>query len=246
MVRMDNLSRNVTEQIIVDHLKKYSKIKNPPKMVKLVHHSSDESKMGFAFVELASHDDAQKVIDNVHLTKLEGRKCWIDLCSDVDDRNESQRGKTSTVVLMNVHYEIDRDAITSLCEKYGNVMRVSLPKDKEGYPRCMAFVDTDSNESAERLFDNLHGVKLKNLTICACFKGRGGERGLGRGRGRGRLGQALKQSVLKKGKKGGARVNVRPSGSKSGGRSKLKSGSTAKKAGRTSNKGGRKKGVKTA
>jgi len=60
------------------------------------------------------------------------------------------------------------------------------------------------------------------------------------------LGQALKQSVLKKGKKGRGRGGIRPSGSKFGGHSKLKSGGTAKRAGKTAKKGGRKKGVKTA
>merc|ERR1719499_2877013 len=40
-VKMDNLSRNVTEQMIADHLRKHSKIRNPPKTILLRHHLTD-------------------------------------------------------------------------------------------------------------------------------------------------------------------------------------------------------------
>merc|ERR1719348_2425895 len=59
-IRMSNLSRKVTEQHIVNRLKKIQFIK-PPKSISLRHHPTDENKMGFALIELQSLKDALRV-----------------------------------------------------------------------------------------------------------------------------------------------------------------------------------------
>merc|ERR1712130_207928 len=105
-------------------------------------------------------------------------------------------------------------------EEYGDVRGISLPKDKEGYPLCFAYVHMDTKKSAERLFDELHGVKVKNVPIWVTFKSSHRSRGRVRGRGRGR--------VRGRGRRRGSSASVRPSGSRFNGRKKLEGGSSGK------------------
>merc|ERR1719334_2578839 len=69
---MWNLPSNVTEQVIADHLRDYSKITNPPQSIKLF-----RSERTSAMVKLQTHEDAQMVVQNVNGTKLNGRICWV-------------------------------------------------------------------------------------------------------------------------------------------------------------------------
>jgi len=71
-IAMWNLPSEVTEQMIADHLRDYSKITNPPQSIRLF-----RSERTSAMVKLQTHEDAQMVVQNVNGTKLNGRICWV-------------------------------------------------------------------------------------------------------------------------------------------------------------------------
>merc|ERR1719474_761314 len=140
-IKMDNLSRKVTEQHILNHFRKYSKISNPPTSISLRHHPSDEDKMGFALIEMASHEDSLKVIQNVTMTELKGRKCFVEIWfkqSNPRILKEGRRGKTMRVRLSNLHYKMGVDEVTALCKEFGATKSVKVMSDRKGYPHCAA------------------------------------------------------------------------------------------------------------
>lgn len=170
VISMENLPRTVTEGIITDHLRKYAKITNEPKCIRLLQDSNNETKMGYAIVELQSCEDAQMVINNINLTEIEGTKCWIQLAEQWKGRNESQKGKSTEVVLRSLNREITRQQITSLCEKYVNVKYIKLvPRGENGYPGIMAKVTMTKFEEADYIFDALNGFKVDNIPIWTSF-----------------------------------------------------------------------------
>lgn len=190
-IRIDNLSREVTEQVLVTHLKEKVKIKKPPKEIRLVHHPKNNGQLGFAFVEFATSKLARSARDKViqKNTTLHGKKLWAHPVPQADeDRRLSRRGETNTCILQNVHYKLDDGKIKKICAEYGEVTRVSRPSDRMGYPRPTVFVDMEDAKSAAKLFDALHGTVFEGLAIKTAFNkaerpNRSRDRVRGRGRG---------------------------------------------------------------
>jgi len=201
-IKMSNLSRKVTEQHILNHFKQHSKIKKPPISISLRHHPSNEDMLGFAVIEMQSHEDALKVVQNVDGTELRGTKCAVKLgYSPLHKRQESQRGQTRKVILGNLHYKMGIAETLKLCKEYGKVKSVDVNTNKEGYPTCAAFVEMANAEEAARLFDGLHGKKVNNLVIRTKFMSQ--NPGV-KGRARPKRAGGLKKVTAKKKLKGSA------------------------------------------
>merc|ERR1712083_62008 len=80
-------------------------------------------------------------------------------------RHESRRGKTKRVVLYNLSAGIERSEIEDLCREYGAIAQLSKISKSTG----SATVIMTEIESASRLFDGLHGVKVRNMPIGTRF-----------------------------------------------------------------------------
>jgi len=70
-VQMSNLPRKVTEQNVADHLRKHSKISNPPVSITLQEQG--------AIIVMRSHEDAMKAVQNVTMTKMKGTTCFVEM-----------------------------------------------------------------------------------------------------------------------------------------------------------------------
>jgi len=250
-IKMSNLSRNVTEQHILNHFKEHSKIKKPPTLISLRHHPSSGNKLGFAIIDLQSHEDALKVIQNVNGTELKGTKCIVKMgYSPIHKRQESRRGQARKVILKNLHYKMGEAEIKKLCKEYGTVKSVAVNTNKEGYPTCSAFVEMADPKGASRLFDGLHGKKVSNLVIRTTFMGQNpGAKAKGRGRSK-RAGKLKKVSAKKKMKGSAFSGKKKMSGKKMSGKNKMEKLAAAfsklsavKGKGKAKGKG-KKKGIK--
>jgi len=165
-VRMSNLPRKVTEQNIADHLRKYSKISSPPISITLRDQPLDDGKMD-AVIDMKSHEDAMKSVQNVTMTKMKGTTCFVDLMRD--SRHEALRGRTANFHLYRLHDKADHLEVKELCKEYGAVKSVWVRKGLYG---GSAKVRMESKEAASRAFDGLHGKKVEGKVLNTAFVSR--------------------------------------------------------------------------
>merc|ERR1712130_679244 len=69
----------------------------------------------------------------------------------------------------NLHYTLKQNDVLNLCAEFGQVEHVQIWYDKNGYPTGCASVTLNDSDDAIKVFQGLHGKKVKNLTICTAF-----------------------------------------------------------------------------
>merc|ERR1712062_206610 len=106
------------------------------------------------------------VFDGLHQKKV--RRCSITTAFSArrSVAHNARRGKTTKVVVHNLHSKMSRAEIEDLCRKYGRTKSVQITRDKEG---CQAVVEMKNYNAASRLFDGLNGKKVKNMVIRTNF-----------------------------------------------------------------------------
>ncbi|PKA56790.1 Nucleolin 2 [Apostasia shenzhenica] len=191
--------------------------------------NEDGSFRGFGHVEFGSEWAAQNAL-KLHGQKIRGRRARIALSckksSDVpNERKESnscdkvEHDVSQTVFVKGFHKSLEEDKIRCLLEEHfgscGEIMRVSIPQDKEtGRSKGFAFVLFNDQGAVPRAFE-LNGTNLGGCTITVKEPstlgdnhgrassgvrpaGQGVARRGGRGRGRGgrQRGSHFKQNVV--------------------------------------------------
>merc|ERR1712173_30843 len=72
----------------------HSQINNPPISINVRNQRPRDGKME-AIIEMSSHQDAIKTVQNVTMTKLEGTMCFVDLMSVRQKRKKSTKKSAS-------------------------------------------------------------------------------------------------------------------------------------------------------
>ena len=113
-IKMENLASDVTEQMIANHLFKCSEIIHRPRKIGLRGNSQNK----VAIVQLSSAEDAQKMRDNVCMTTLEGKKCWVELVMIKEDgsgnyisRYSALRGQSKGVRVQSTKLNVQKKFI---------------------------------------------------------------------------------------------------------------------------------------
>ena len=99
-----NIAFDVTEDEISEIFKRVGNVVN---CHLVVDHNTNRSK-GFAFVEMESEDDAEKAMDDLDGTKLNGREIVV---SEARERQKTQRGPRDNYP----RYNNDRQIICPTC-----------------------------------------------------------------------------------------------------------------------------------
>jgi len=115
------------------------------------------SARGFAFLSMGP-EDAQKAIDNMTGTQLDGRR--INVNKSLPKGQKSQRSQQTKLYVGNLSWGTEEYALRELFEEYGNVVDCYVPHDREtGQHRGFAFVTMDA-DGAGRAADETDGYEL--------------------------------------------------------------------------------------
>jgi len=90
---ISNLPKGVTEQNVADHIKKFGKIKTPPKSIMLKRNKTN----GFVAVNFASKEDALKTMKGINGTQMKGQDVcvWVQLLSGQQQKRLKEKIKDS-------------------------------------------------------------------------------------------------------------------------------------------------------
>jgi RNA recognition motif-containing protein len=97
---------------------------------------------------------------------------------------------SKTVYIANIPWGTSEQILRDLGTKYGEVAGVRLPLDFEGRVRGFAFIEYNSEDSAQKAIENINGYELdgRQLRAAEASGNRNNDGGGFRGRGRGRGG----------------------------------------------------------
>ncbi len=148
--------------------------------VKIPTRSEDGKPRGFAFVEMASPDEARDAIAQFNGVDLHGRDLVVDY------QNESRGGerggsgggkrgapaaKNSKLFVRNIDDSVSEDELYSLFEQAGQVLSVKIPTDREtGYPKGFGFVEMGSVDEAERAIETLNQTALGGKELMIAYQ----------------------------------------------------------------------------
>merc|ERR1712130_491100 len=100
------------------------------------HHLNDESMPGRASILCYNKGIAEKLVDNLRLTRLSGKRMWIQFMRDPTDstRNEHLEGQTTSVMIHNLHYTVQQQQSLSMVSGFGRVVECRVLA-QNGYPK---------------------------------------------------------------------------------------------------------------
>lgn len=138
---------------------------------------------GFAFVTLASEEEAQRARSEVQGTMCAGRALSVREFSQGSPKAPPRpRGEEPTVFLGKLPFDATQEEISQFfsAQGMGPVVRVTLPTGPDGRPRGFGFATLETQEAANEAVERLNGAALRGRSIVvspAQPRGRGGPGG---------------------------------------------------------------------
>lgn len=145
--------------------------------VKIPLKPEDSKPRGFAFVEMASTELAQKAIKELNGVILDERELSVDYSKEErkthssGNRYQNPETKTSKLFVRNISQEVSEDELEELFNQSGKVISVKIPIDRDsGYPRPFGFVEMSSVEEAKNAINDLNNVEIGGQVISVSYQ----------------------------------------------------------------------------
>lgn len=124
--------------------------------------ASDQS-MGYGFVQFASEDSAQKAIEKLNGTLLNGKHVYVGPFLRKQDREMSvDKTKFTNVFIKNLSESITEDDLERIFGEYGSLTSKVVMRNEDGTSKCFGFVNFENAEDAARAVESLNGQKFDN------------------------------------------------------------------------------------
>jgi len=140
---------------------------NPP-FLELHLHSEGELP-SYAIVGMATHQQAQEVVDKLIMAEIAGQRVWAKQ-TPKPRRNPVLRGKVNSLEIGHLPLNMEMDEIEAMCAEYGDVLRVKEDLDRNGYFQRSASVVMSTAKEAAAVFDRLHDEKVRGCRIITRFR----------------------------------------------------------------------------
>ncbi len=160
-----NVSWNLTEQDVIDiftNVGTVSSVKMP------LNPRSGRSK-GYAFIEMASPEDAQNAIDQLHGAMVDNRELAV--MEQDESRTEGGAQANPKLFIRNVGGTVTEDELYHVFKEAGEVISVKVPIDQmSGLARGFAFVEMGSTEQAQVAVDTINGKAIHDQALEVKFQ----------------------------------------------------------------------------
>ncbi|MBM3227867.1 hypothetical protein FJZ27_03340 [Candidatus Peribacteria bacterium] len=149
------ISWNTTEQALSEYLSTVA----PVLSVKIPTDKMSGKSRGFAFVEMQSAEDAQKVIAELNESELDGRYLRINIAREEDT-------EPCKLYVAGLADSVTDETLKQYLSEGGSVTGVSIVFDRDtGRSRGFAFVDTASEQDSEAIINACNGKMFEGKSI---------------------------------------------------------------------------------
>jgi multiple RNA-binding domain-containing protein 1 len=156
-----NLSFDTTEDGLRIHFERVVAIRSVRIATKKNPKSGPPLSMGFAFVEFATTADAMMAVKSLQNSDLDGHKLELKVSTKKDDSGRGrERGQAVKVggtklLIRNLPFEANKKELKELCQPFGSIKSIRIPKKFDGEHRGFAFVDFLTKKEAKSAFEAL-------------------------------------------------------------------------------------------
>ncbi|KAM4041235.1 nucleolin [Anomaloglossus baeobatrachus] len=140
----------------------------------------DGSSKGIAYIEFNTEGEADKAIEELQGSEIEGRAMVIDFTGDKRQNAGGRRGPggdSKVLLVNNLSYSATEDSLQEVFEK---ATSIRIPQNNQGKPKGFAFVEFSSAEEAKDALDSLNNTEIEGRSIRIEISQGGGPHG-GRG-----------------------------------------------------------------
>ncbi|GMM50850.1 polyadenylate-binding protein [Starmerella bacillaris] len=164
-VYINNLGPNIEEQTLRDMFSKFGEIKT----FKLVTPEDNKNK-SFALVDFTNHDSAQKAVDELNDTEVDGLKIYVGRAQSKYERKNELKKKFekmrldllnkfqgTNLYIKNLHDSVDNEKLKEIFSPLGNILSAKVMVDSQGKSRGFGFVSFGTPEEANKAITEMNG-----------------------------------------------------------------------------------------
>uniref|UniRef100_A0A7I4CMI5 RRM domain-containing protein n=1 Tax=Physcomitrium patens TaxID=3218 RepID=A0A7I4CMI5_PHYPA len=154
-------------------------------VVEVIYDKLSGRSRGFAFVTMASHDDAQALINALDGSDMGGRALKVNFPQSQKDKPRFEKSEArpptadrrprddpNKLFVGNIPWGCDEAAMTSLFSPYGSVVDAKIVYDRDsGRSRGFGFVTMEKVGDAQTAMENLDGTELDGRELRVNFAG---------------------------------------------------------------------------
>lgn len=160
-----NVSWNLTEQDVTDIFSNVGAVSS----VKLPINPRNGRAKGYAFIEMASPEDAQNAIDQLHGAMVDNRELAV--MEQDESKNTGNVEANPKLFIRNISGTVTEDELYNVFKEAGEVISVKVPIDQiSGMARGFGFVEMANTEQAQAAVDSLNGKEVHHQAIEVKFQ----------------------------------------------------------------------------
>jgi len=162
-----DLAPSTTESQLFEAFSQIGKIQS----IRILRDAITRQSLGYAYVNYYDAMDADRAIEILNFSAINGRPCrvmWV-------ERDPSRRKSgVGNVVIKGLHKDIDNKSLYDLFSRWGNILSCKVAVDEKGESRGFGFVHFDSEASARHCIELVNGKEIsdKLVTVEAFVKER--------------------------------------------------------------------------
>mmetsp|Transcript_100010 Transcript_100010/g.283067 ORF Transcript_100010/g.283067 Transcript_100010/m.283067 type:complete len:658 (-) Transcript_100010:342-2315(-) len=133
--------------------------------IRVCRNSVTRQSLGYAYVNFQNMSDADRALETLNYTKIEGRSCRI-LWSQRDPTE--RKTSPNNVYVKNLDPSIDNKALYDTFSLFGNVISCKVAADVNGTSYGYGFVDFETEEAANVAIERGNGMNIGDYTVHVC------------------------------------------------------------------------------
>ena len=153
-----DLDNDVSEATLFDVFRDVG----PVLSIRVCRDASTKKSLGYAYVNFQNPLDAEKAIENLNHTKINGRMCRIMWCRRDPSLRKSGAGN---VFIKNLKEDIDNKALQDTFAQFGKILSCKVVTDDEGKSRGYGFVHFQDDDAADKAVEQVNGMLLNDQQV---------------------------------------------------------------------------------
>ncbi|XP_073140510.1 polyadenylate-binding protein 8-like isoform X2 [Henckelia pumila] len=153
-----DLDANVTDSQLYDLFSQVGDVVS----VRVCRDLTSRHSLGYGYVNYGSHQDAERAVEELNFTPLNGKPIRI-MYSHRDP--STRRSGAGNIFIKNLDKEIDHKALHDTFSSFGNILSCKIVTNASGHSMGYGFVQYASDESAQKAIEKLNGMLLNGKQV---------------------------------------------------------------------------------